>query len=82
MRRTVFITVPRQGDYVLSSTGITWTVDRARGDGSVSRISAGERNRVLALNAVRSLAGRDGTDGWEAAGIRSYRLIAHHRQAP
>jgi hypothetical protein len=81
-RRAVFTTVPPRNDYVLSGTGLTWNIDRAHGDGSVSRISAGERNRASALGAVLSLAERDGTDAWDADGIRSYRLLRHHRPSP
>lgn len=82
MRRAVFTEIPRQDDYVLGSTGFTWTVDRARGDGSVWRISAGERSRAVALRLMRTLAERDGTDAWVGAGIGSYQLIARHRHDP
>ena len=82
MRRAVFTTVPPRDDYVLSATGLTWNVDRVRGDGSVSRVSAGERDRAVALRALLSWAERDGTDAWGGAGIGSYRLIERHRRSP
>ena len=83
MRRAVFITVPPRDDYVLRATGLTWHVDRAHGDGSVSRVSeAGERDRAVALGALRSLAERDGTDAWDGAGFGFYRLVARHHRWP
>ena len=75
LRRDVFIAVPRQHDYILGSTGVSWTVDRVLGATSVSRISTGERSEVQARSAARALAARDGTDAWQVAGIGSYRLI-------
>lgn len=82
MRRAVFTAVPPQNDYILSPTGFTWNVDHAQGDGSVARTSAGERNRLVALRALLPLAERDGTDVWDAVGIRCYRLIARNRPIP
>jgi hypothetical protein len=75
MRRDVYATVLPSGDYVLTSTGVTWNVDRAHGDGNVSRISAGERDRSVAVRALRSLAERDGTDTWVESGIGFYCLV-------
>jgi hypothetical protein len=82
MRRAVFITVPPRDDYVLRATGLTWNVDRSHGDGSVSRVSVGERDRAVALGALRSLAARDGTDAWAGAGVGVYRLIERNRRSP
>lgn len=79
MRRAVFTTVPPKNDYVLSPTGFTWNLDHVQGDGSISRISAGARNRLVALRALLRLAERDGTDVWDAAGIRCYQLLACYR---
>ncbi|HSG01711.1 MAG TPA: hypothetical protein VLA20_11290 [Vicinamibacterales bacterium] len=82
IRRAVFSTVPQRDDYVLTPTGLTWNIDRAHGDGSVSRVSSGERDRAVAQRALLSLAARDGTDAWAGAGIRFYQLIERHRGSP
>ena len=79
IRRQIFTTRPPDGDYILGSTGVSWNVDRATGDGTVMRISAGERNKKIALASLVSLAEGDKVDAWEPVGIDSYRLIRRHR---
>ncbi|HEY5616729.1 MAG TPA: hypothetical protein VIK60_02230 [Vicinamibacterales bacterium] len=79
MRRQIFTARPTRGDYILGSTGVSWHVDRTNGDGAVMRISAGERNRKIALASLLSLAEGDKADAWEPFGNNSYRLIERHR---
>ena len=79
IRRQIFTASPPRGDYILGSTGVSWNVDRTNGDGTVMRISAGERNKKSALAALLSLAEGDKTDAWEPVGTNSYRLIKRHR---
>jgi hypothetical protein len=79
IRRHVFTASPTGGDYILGSTGVSWHVDRRNDGGTVMRISAGERNRKIALASLLSLAQTDHTDAWEPAGVNSYRLIEKHR---
>jgi len=82
IRRDVFTASPPGGDYILSSTGLTWHVRRTNGSGSVMSISAGELNRKSALAALLSLAEGDKADAWEAAGTGSFRLIRRYRLSP
>jgi hypothetical protein len=79
IRQQIFTASPPCGDYILGSTGVSWNVDRTNGNGSVMRISAGERNKKTALAALLSLAEGDKTDAWEPVGTNSYRLIKRHR---
>jgi len=79
IRRGIFTAVPPAGDYVLSTNGATWNVDRAKGSSTVLRLVAGERNRKSALTALLGLAGADKTDAWETAGPGSYRLVQRYR---
>jgi hypothetical protein len=82
MRRDVFTAHPPDGDYILSSTGYTWDVRRATGNGSGMRIAVGERNRKVALTAMRTLAERDQADAWETSGSDSFRLVTRPRSSP
>jgi hypothetical protein len=79
IRRRTFTECPSRGDYILGATGVSWSVDRTNGDGSVNRISAGERNKKIALASLLSLAESDHTDAWEPFGSSAYRLIKGHR---
>ena len=79
IRRDIFTATPPSGDYMLSTTGLTWSVDRTRSDGVVVRVVAGERNRKGALARLLALADGDSTDAWESFGAGSYRLIKRCR---
>jgi hypothetical protein len=78
-RRGIFTTTPPAGDYVLSGSGATWNVDRAKGDSVVLRFVAGERNKQSALATLLRLAAADKADAWETAGPGSYRLLERYR---
>jgi hypothetical protein len=75
IRRRVFTATPPAGDYVLSTSGLTWNVDRTSATGGVLRILAGEPNRNSALEALLGLADADRAGAWETVGTGSYRLI-------
>jgi hypothetical protein len=79
IRRGTFTAAPPAGDYVLSTTGATWNVDRTKGDSAVLRFVTGERTRTSALAALLGLAAADKTDAWETAGPGSYRLVQRYR---
>ena len=79
IRRGIFTATPPAGDYLLSTTGLTWNVDRTSADGGVLRIHAGERDKKRALAALLGLAAGDRADAWETAGVGSYRLIERYR---
>jgi hypothetical protein len=82
IRRDIFTANPPRGDYILSPTGLTWGVRRTNGNGSVMNISAGERNRKIALATLLSLAEGDKADAWETVGTGSFRLIKRYRSSP
>jgi hypothetical protein len=74
-RRGVFTEQPSPGDFVLSTTGVSWNVDRTTVTGSVLRLIAGEPDRKGALQRLVDLAKADGAVAWEALGGGAYRLI-------
>ena len=78
IRRDIFTEMPPSGDYILSTTGLTWSVNRTSGD-VVLRVVAGERNRKGALARLLALAEADSADAWESFGSDSYRLIKRCR---
>lgn len=78
-RRDVFTTRPRQGDYVLSPTGLTWGVRRTNENGGSISVSVGEPDRKVALAAMFSLANSDKADAWEPVGPESFRLLRRYR---
>ena len=82
MRRDVFTERPPHGDYILSPTGFSWDVRRATGNGSVMSISAGERDRKVALASLLALAEGDKADAWETVGTGSFWLIKRYRPSP
>jgi hypothetical protein len=45
-------------------------------------ISAGERNKKIALATLLSLAEGDKTDAWETVGTGSFWLIKRYRSSP
>lgn len=81
IRRGIFTATPPAGDYILSTTGLTWSVDRPSADGLVMRVVAGERDRKSALARLLALAEGDRADAWETFGTGSYRLIKRCRVA-
>lgn len=78
-RRAVFTARPPHGDYILSPTGFSWDIRRATSNGSVMGISAGERNRKVALASLLALAEGDKADAWETVGTGSFWLIKRYR---
>lgn len=78
-RQDTFTSRPPPGDYVLSSTGVTWGVRRINSSESVADLSAGARERKIALATLLSLAEGDRADAWEAAGTGAFRLIKRYR---
>ncbi len=81
MPRDILTTEPREGDYILSPTGLTWNILRSNGDQSRKRISVGDRDKKAALAKLRSFAESDQADGWETAGTGLFWQIARHRRA-
>jgi hypothetical protein len=79
MRRGIFAEALPAGDDALSTSGLTWNVDRTNASGSVLRVIAGERNKPLAVLRLLEMAEDDGTDAWESLGRASYKLIKRHR---
>jgi hypothetical protein len=79
IHRRVFTVTPPLGDYILSSTGLTWQIGRANGNGSVMSLVAGESNRKIAMETLISLAKRHHADAWETVGIGFFRLVERYR---
>jgi hypothetical protein len=79
-RRETLTTNPPDGDYILSPTGYSWNVRRSIGGGSVQSITAGERNKAVAVASLISLAEADRTDAWETVGTGVFWLIKRFRQ--
>jgi hypothetical protein len=73
-RRNLTAALP-PGDYALSTTGVTWNVDRATPTGSVMRLVAGMENKRDALARMIELAAADRAQAWEPFGAGCYRLI-------
>jgi hypothetical protein len=78
-RREFLTTVTPDGDYVLSPTGLTWTVRRSTGDGAGWSVAVGVRDRATALAAMLALAATDKTDAWETVGTGFSWLVGRHR---
>jgi len=79
LRRAVFTARPPDGDYILSPTGFSWSIGRSNVDGSLMQMTAGEREKNLALATLLMLADRDGADAWETVGTGSYWLVKRYR---
>jgi hypothetical protein len=79
LRRKVFTARPPAGDYILSPTGFTWGIGRSNVDGSFMQMTAGEREKNVALGTLLMLADRNGADAWETVGTGSYRLVKRYR---
>jgi hypothetical protein len=70
---------PVVGDYILGRTGVSWSVNRSLGDGTVARLTEGEPHKNAARDAVVGAASADATDAWEMAGAGEFRLLASYR---
>ena len=79
LHRKVFTDRPPDGDYILSSTGFTWGIGRSNVDGSVMQMTAGEREKSVALATLLMIADGNGADAWETFGTGSYRLVKRDR---
>ena len=80
MPRDTLTTDPREGDYILSPTGLTWNILRRTGDHSGKSISVGDRKKKTAVARLRSLAEADQADGWETAGTGLFWQITGFRK--
>lgn len=78
-RPRIFSNDPPPGDYILTTSGLTWNLDRRTATGGMMRIHAGERNRQSALATLLGLAEQDRSDAWETFGTDTYRLIKRYR---
>jgi hypothetical protein len=79
LRRDVFTARPPAGDYILRPTGLTWGIGRSNSDGSVMQMTAGDREKNVAVATLLMLADRNGADAWETVGTGSYRLVKRYR---
>jgi hypothetical protein len=79
MRRDLLTTNPREGDYILSPTGLTWNVLRSTGGRGGTSISTGDREKKTALARLRVLTETDRADGWETSGTGLFWQIARFR---
>jgi hypothetical protein len=77
--RKVYTDRPPDGDYILSPTGLTWGIGRSNVDGSRMQMTAGEREKNVALATLLMLADRNGADAWETVGTGSYWLVKRYR---
>jgi hypothetical protein len=80
MQRSRYIQRPKDGDYVMRFTGLTWSVLLRTGEEGAFILSIGHRNRKAALSQVRSLSERDQSDGWEPMGDGWFRQVSHFRR--
>lgn len=79
IHRDIFTAQPPNGDYILSSTGLTWGVRHAGTNGSAKSLFEGEPDRKRVVEMVLTLADADKADAWETAGPGSFRLIKANR---
>ena len=80
MQRPTYIERPKDGDYVMRFTGLTWSVLRRTGEDGAFILSTGHRDRKAALLQVRSLTERDRSDGWEPDGPDLFRQVTRFRR--
>jgi hypothetical protein len=80
-RREFRTTVPPDGDYTLSPTGLTWIVRRSNGDGSAQSVAIPDGTRPAAMAALLALAEADKTNAWETVGTGFSWLIKRWRPA-
>ena len=79
MHRTRYVQRPKDGDYVMRFTGLTWSVLLRTGEESAFIISSGHPDRKAALSQVQSLTERDHSDGWESIGADWFRQVNQFR---
>jgi len=79
MQRPTYIQRPREGDYIMRFTGLTWSVLCRTGEEAAFLLSTGVRDRKAALWQVRSLTERDRSDGWEPDGPDLFRQVTRFR---
>jgi hypothetical protein len=79
MHRPTYIQRPRDGDYLMRFTGLTWSILRRTGEEGACILSTGHRGRKAALLQVQSLTERDRSDGWEPDGPDLFRQVTHFR---
>ena len=79
MHRPTYIQRPRDGDYVMRFTGLTWSILRRTGEEGAFILSTGYRDRKAALLQMQSLSQRDESDGWEPVGADLFGQVTHFR---
>jgi len=79
IRREILTNAPLDGDYILSSSGYSWSVRRSHGDGSAQSVADGGRDKAVAHAHAVSLAAAAGTDAWETAGTGVFSLLQRFR---
>jgi hypothetical protein len=79
MHRPTYIQRPRDGDYLVRFTGLTWSILRRTGEEGAFILSTGHRDRKAALLQVQLLTERDQSDGWEPDGPDLFRQVTHFR---
>lgn len=72
---------PPDGDYILRTTGFSWSVRRSHGTGAAQSISEGDRDRGTALAKLLLLAEADRTDAWETVGNLVFWRLKRFRAA-
>lgn len=72
---------PPAGDYILRTTGFSWSMRRSNGNGAAHSISEGDRDRQTALAKLLLLAEADHTDAWETVGNGVFWLVKRFRAA-
>jgi hypothetical protein len=79
MQRPTYVQRPRDGDYIMRFSGLTWSVLCTTGEEAAFLLSTGHRDRKAALLQVRSLTERDRSDGWEPDGPDLFRQVTRFR---
>lgn len=74
-RRQTYTRRPLAGDYILDRTGVSWSVNRSVGEGTVYRLTEGQTDKNAACGAVVRAARADATDAWETVGAGEFRLL-------
>jgi hypothetical protein len=77
--RRTYIQRPRDGDYLMRFTGLTWSVLRRTGEEGAFIVSTAHRDGKAALLQVQSLTERDRSDEWEPAGPDLFRQVTRVR---
>ena len=79
-RERVTTASPPEHDYVVSTTGFSWSVRRSNGSGAFFSISEGNRHRGAAVAKVLSLAEAERADVWETVGNGVFWRLKRFRQ--